>query len=100
MVRWPHPGKGSIWLLDRHWDGKAIDAEQFAQMASAPASLAGVADLRAQLGDPTRVIRGRVYEDADFAGDNLAAVDRQARYDVPYGVPVRVGRRSMAWEAR
>ncbi len=36
----------------------AIDAEQFAEMASAPASLAGVADLRAQLGDPTRVILG------------------------------------------
>lgn len=26
MVRWPFPGKGSIWLLDRHWDGKALHA--------------------------------------------------------------------------
>jgi predicted dehydrogenase len=29
MVRWPFPGKGSIWLLDRHWDGKAIDARKW-----------------------------------------------------------------------
>ncbi|MCP5118468.1 MAG: gfo/Idh/MocA family oxidoreductase, partial [bacterium] len=26
MVRWPFPGPGSIYLLDRHWDGKALDA--------------------------------------------------------------------------
>jgi len=26
MVRWPFPGKGSIWLLDRHWDGKEVHA--------------------------------------------------------------------------
>ncbi len=26
MVRWPFPGKGSIWLLDRHWNGKSLHA--------------------------------------------------------------------------
>ena len=29
MVRWPFPGKGSIWLLDRHWDGEAYDARKW-----------------------------------------------------------------------
>ena len=29
MVRWPFPGKGSVWFLDRHWDGKARDARQW-----------------------------------------------------------------------
>ena len=29
MVRWPFPGEGSIWLLDRHWDGKTTHAEKW-----------------------------------------------------------------------
>ncbi len=29
MVRWPFPGEGTIWLLDRHWDGKARDARRW-----------------------------------------------------------------------
>jgi predicted dehydrogenase len=29
MVRWPFPGEGTIWLLDRHWDGKTPDARQW-----------------------------------------------------------------------
>jgi predicted dehydrogenase len=29
MIRWPFPGKGSIWLLDRHWDRKALHAEEW-----------------------------------------------------------------------
>ncbi len=36
----------------------AIDADQFAAMASAPSTLAEVAELRARLGDPTRLILG------------------------------------------
>jgi alpha,alpha-trehalose-phosphate synthase [UDP-forming] len=36
----------------------AIDSDQFAQMASEPATLAGVGELRAQLGDPTRLVLG------------------------------------------
>ena len=29
MVRWPFPGEGTIWSLDRHWDGKAYDARKW-----------------------------------------------------------------------
>lgn len=29
MVRWPFPGEGTIWLLDRHWDGKRPDAREW-----------------------------------------------------------------------
>ncbi len=29
MVRWPFPGEGSIWVQQRHWDGKAVDARQW-----------------------------------------------------------------------
>lgn len=29
MVRWPFPGEGTIWVQDRHWDGKAPDARRW-----------------------------------------------------------------------
>ena len=29
MVRWPFPGEGSVWLQERHWDGKAVDARRW-----------------------------------------------------------------------
>ena len=29
MVRWPFPGEGTIWVLDRHWDGKSFDAREW-----------------------------------------------------------------------
>ncbi len=29
MIRWPFPGKGSIWVQQRHWDGKELDARQW-----------------------------------------------------------------------
>lgn len=29
MVRWPFPGEGTIWLLDRHWDGRSLDAREW-----------------------------------------------------------------------
>ncbi len=36
----------------------AIDSQQFAELASSPATIAGVAELRQQLGDPTRLVLG------------------------------------------
>ena len=29
MVRWPFPAEGSIWVQERHWDGKAVDARRW-----------------------------------------------------------------------